>query len=501
MQPSRYEQKIRNTIASSRQEMAVDIDGDSYSWAQFAAVAGKVEELLDGLAMPSGAHIGLIGRNRPAQFAALIGTFLASRCVSMVYAFQSPASLAADIAGSRWPVMFGERADWTPEVIAAADLIGAVGFAFSPNGDAHFECVTANDLPDPSLLDPDAGDTTLQLLSSGTTGTPKRISLSRVAVDEMIERTIFQFEMSGPGDTGSGPKQTQIIPWPIVSLGGTNALLPAMALGQSIAIQERFDAAGMLELIRKYRPAFLSLPPVGIARILQLNPAKEDLACIKLYFSGTAALDPNVRRRMMDEYGIMVAEAYGATEFAGIISSWMPEDLPLTREKAGSVGRALPGIDIRVVSPETGEPLPQGESGLIEALVPRVSQEWVRTNDVARLDEDGFVFLEGRADDAIVRGGFKIVPEEVAEVLRTHPGVGDAALIGITDERGESVPAAAIEPRAGQAPPNENELEGYLRDRLPGYKIPARWAIVEKIPRTQTLKPQRDGMRALFADR
>lgn len=152
-----------------------------------------------------------------------------------------------------------------------------------------------------------------------------------------------------------------------------------------------------------------------------------------------------------------------------------------------------------MLSPETGESLPKGESGLIEALVPRVSDDWVRTNDVVRLDEDGFVFLEGRADDAIIRGGFKIVPEEVAEVLRTNPGVGDAALIGISDERGEMVPAAAIEPRAGQMPPDEKELEEFLRDRLPGYKIPARWAIVDKIPRTQTLKPQREGMRALFA--
>lgn len=298
MQPSRYERQIKDTIASAPEDMAVDIDGETYSWAQFAAVAGRIEELLDQMAVPHGAHVGLIGRNRPAQFAGLIGIFLASRCVSMVNAFQSPASLAADIATNRRPVMFGERGDWTREVIAAADRIGAVGYAFSPSGDAHIERVTANIRSSADLLDPDAGDTALQLLSSGTTGTPKRISLSRVAVDEMIERTIFQFEMSGPGDSDLGRAPTQIISWPIVSLGGTNALLPALALGQSIAIQERFDAADMLELIRKYRPAFLSLPPVGIARVLQLNPAKEDLASIKLYFSGTAALDPNVRQQL-----------------------------------------------------------------------------------------------------------------------------------------------------------------------------------------------------------
>jgi acyl-CoA synthetase (AMP-forming)/AMP-acid ligase II len=293
---------------------------------------------------------------------------------------------------------------------------------------------------------------------------------------------------------------TQIVPWPVASLGGVNALLPAMALGQSIAIQQRFDAAGMLELIRKYRPPFLSLPPVGLARMLQLDPPKEALDSVKLYFSGTAPLDPNVRQRMMDEYAIPVAEAYGATEFAGIISSWVPEDLALTREKAGSVGRALPGISIRIVSAETGEELSQGELGLVEAQVPRIGDDWVRTNDVAWLDADGFLFLEGRADDAINRGGFKIVPEEVCEVLRLHPKVGDAALVGIDDARSGQLPAAVVEPRDPADPPSEEELLEFLKERLPSYKLPARWAIVAEIPRTATLKPRREGLKALFGD-
>jgi len=493
MEPSRFEQRIRRALRADREGMAVDYDGKAYSWAQFAAVAGAVEALLDALAVPDAAPVGIAGRNLPAHFAAVIGIFLANRCTSMVYAFQSAAALAADIAENRWPLLFAERRDWTEEVIAAADEAGTVGFAFEEGGGPGFVCMTRHERPAPATLAARKGDLVLELLSSGTTGKPKRIPLDRVAVDEMIERTIFQFELSGPA---SGV--TQIIPWPVVSLGGVNALLPAMALGQTIAIQERFDAEGMLGLIRKCRPPFLSLPPVGLARMLQLDPPKEDLESVKLYFSGTAPLDPNVRQRMMDEYGIPVAEAYGATEFAGIVSSWVPADLPLTREKAGSVGRALPGISLRIVSDETGEELPQGEKGLIEALVPRIGDGWVRTNDVGHLDADGFLFLEGRADDAIIRGGFKIVPEEVAEMLRLHPKVGDAALVGVLDERSEQVPAAVVEPRDPASPPSEEELLAYLRERLPSYKLPARWAIVPEIPRTATMKPRREGLKALF---
>lgn len=498
MEPSRYEETIRQTLAAGAAAgddgLAVDHDGRACSWDRFKAVSDGVERLLEELALPPAARVGLVGRNLPAHFAALIGVFLANRCASMVYAFQSPAALASDMETVRWPVLLAERRDWTDEVLAAANAAGTVGFAFAEGGSAVFERVTANARIDPALTH-ESDDTALQLLSSGTTGAPKRISLSRVSVDEMIERTIFQFSMSGPDGA-----PMQIIPWPIVSLGGVNALLPAVALGQGIAIQERFDARGMLDLIRKYRPAFLSLPPVGIARILQLDPPRDDLASVKLYFSGTAPLDPMVRERLMDEYGIPVAEAYGATEFAGIISSWVPEDLPRVREKAGSVGRALPGIEIRVVSPETGEPLPQGEAGLVEAKVPRIGPDWIRTNDVARIDEDGFVFLEGRADDAIIRGGFKIVPEEIVEILRQHGKVGDAALIGIADVRSGMVPAAVIEPRDPAAPPSEGELRAFLAERLPSYKLPARFAIVPEIPRTATLKPRREGLRALFAE-
>ncbi|MDG2004496.1 MAG: fatty acid--CoA ligase family protein [Novosphingobium sp.] len=495
MERSCFEQRIRETLRADPQAMAVDHDGGEYSWTQFAELAGAVESILDRLAIPDGTPVGLIGRNLPPHFAGMIGIFIANCCTSMVYAFQSATALAADIAATSWPVVFGEQRDWTEEVIAAADAAGTVGFAFDEGSASGFARVTRRDGPDPELLAGEPHDIAIQLLSSGTTGKPKRISLDRDAVDEMIERTIFQFELSGP--TGDA---TQIIPWPIVSLGGVNALLPAMALGQTIAIQERFDAEGMLGLIRKYRPPFLSLPPSGLARMLLLDPPKSDLESVKLYFSGTAPLDPHVRQRMMDEYEIPVAEAYGATEFAGIVSSWVPEDMHLMREKAGSVGRELPGISIRIVSPETGEELPQGERGLIEALVPRIGEDWVRTNDVAWLDEDGFVFLEGRADDAIIRGGFKIVPEEVAELLRLHPLVGDAALVGIADARSGQLPAAVIEPRDPLDPPSEEALLAFLKERLPSYKLPARWAIVPEIPRTATLKPRREGLRALFEE-
>jgi acyl-CoA synthetase (AMP-forming)/AMP-acid ligase II len=493
MSRSRYESQIREIIASRPLETAIDSDGVPFTWGQVKTVASAVERLLNDTGLAEFEKVGLMGRNRPAHFAALWGAFVSGRCPSMIHAFQPVEALAADIAANRLPMVFGERRDWASEVVEAANAAGTVGYAFSDDQEKPFTLVTRAMQPG-AQTDRGTGDhIALQLLSSGTTGKPKRISLSRTAVDEMIERTIFQFELSGPA-AGT----IQILPWPLSSLGGSNGALPGVALGQKLVIQEKFNAAGMLELIRRYRPLFLSCAPTAIGMILQLKPSREDFSSLKLFLSGSAPLDPNVRRTLNEEYGLPVAEFYGATEFAGIISGWTQADLEQLANKRGSVGRALPGMQIRIVSSETGESLQPGETGLVEALVPRIGPEWTRTNDLGYVDKDGFLFLEGRADDTILRGGFKVFPTEIAEVLRTHPKVGDAALIGIPDERLGMVPAAAIEKRDGGPAPTQHELEEYLRTKLPAYKIPARFAIVNEIPRTESMKPRREGLRALF---
>ena len=489
---SAFETQIREALARPA-GMAIDFDGAPFAWREAKQVTDAVEALLDKAGVPQFGRIGLMGRSRPFHFAALWGIFVSGRCTAMIHAFQPPEALAADIAANGWPVVFGEQRDWTAPVIAAADAAGTAGYMFTDDPASPLACVTARDVPSPMLLARPEGDAIVQLLSSGTTGKPKQIYLSLHSIDDLIERTRFQFSSGGMGENAP-----QILAWPLSSLGGTNAALPAASLGQTLVIQERFDAPRFLEQLRKYRPTFLSIPPPAMAALLQLNPSREDLGSIELYFNGAAPLDPNVRTRMEDEFGLPVANAYGATEFAGIISSWLPEDFQYLKAKRGSCGRALPGMQMRIVSEETGAVLPHGEVGLVEALVPRVSDDWVRTNDLARLDADGFLFLQGRADDAIIRGGFKVHPEEVAEVLRLHPGVGDAALIGIADERLGQVPAAAVEVRAGEQAPTVEELEAWLRERLPGYKIPVHWKFVDAIPRTPSMKPRREGLRELF---
>lgn len=135
-----------------------------------------------------------------------------------------------------------------------------------------------------------------------------------------------------------------------------------------------------------------------------------------------------------DYYGIPILVSYGATEFAGPVAM-MTEALHATfgRAKLGTVGRALPGAKLRVVEPLSGVALPHGEEGLLEVVSPRIGPDWIRTADLAVIDADHFLFLRGRADGAIMRGGFKVLPETIERALALHPAVAEAGVVGVPD--------------------------------------------------------------------
>ena len=152
--------------------------------------------------------------------------------------------------------------------------------------------------------------------------------------------------------------------------------------------------------------------------------------------------------------------------------------------KRDSVGRPLPDTHVRVVDPDTGAELPAGEHGLLEAKVAPISPDWIRTTDIASIDTDGFVTLHGRADGAINRGGFKILPEIVRRVLISHPAVRDACVVGVPDRRLGQVPFAAIETIPGMPVPSDGRTQGPC---APG---------VARLPRALSISPSSANSRA-----
>jgi acyl-coenzyme A synthetase/AMP-(fatty) acid ligase len=223
---------------------------------------------------------------------------------------------------------------------------------------------------------------------------------------------------------------------------------------------------------------------------------------VSAVFSGTAPLDPELARRFEERYGVPVLVVYGATEFAGGVAGWTLADWRrYGSEKAGSVGRPNAGVEVRVVDQESGAELPRGEVGLLEVRAPQLPQAgWMRTTDLARMDGDDFIWITGRADDVIVRGGFKVAAGEVRAVIVEHPAVQDACVFGIDDRRLGQVPVAAVELRPDSEPVTAADLLRWVRERLSAYQVPTRLVLVDELPRTPSLKISQGALRPLFVD-
>jgi acyl-coenzyme A synthetase/AMP-(fatty) acid ligase len=233
--------------------------------------------------------------------------------------------------------------------------------------------------------------------------------------------------------------------------------------------------------------------------ILDAKVPKERIASIKVFSGGSAPMTPELQAAFEETYGIDVIWGYGATEFCGTVISWTPQ---LYREyrkaKLGAMGKALPGISLRVTDVDTGEELPVGAEGYLEVNVPVIGDHWIKTTDIVMIDDDGFVFHKGRGDGAILRGGHKVLPEKVVDALRSHPAVLDAAVVGLPDERLGALPVSAVELREGASATPE-ELREYVRDMLTSPQVPARILIVPALPRTTSLKVDLKAVTAMFA--
>jgi acyl-CoA synthetase (AMP-forming)/AMP-acid ligase II len=183
------------------------------------------------------------------------------------------------------------------------------------------------------------------------------------------------------------------------------------------------------------------------------------------------------------------------------VASWTLADYQkYWHAKRGSVGRADPGAQLRVVT-DGGVPLAPGQIGLLEVKPAQLgpSAGWMRTTDIARIDVDGFLWIIGRADQAIIRGGFKVMPDEVRTAVESHPAVAGAAVVGRLDDRLGETPVAMVELRE-HGSTDAGEIVDYLRTRLARYEIPAEVAIVEEIPRTPSGKPDLNAVRRHFTD-
>jgi len=243
----------------------------------------------------------------------------------------------------------------------------------------------------------------------------------------------------------------------------------------------------------------VSLVPAALRMVLHSDLTRDDLSGVRAVTSGTAPLSADDADAFTEKFGVPVLTSYAATEFGGGVAGWtLADHQEHWHAKRGSVGRANPGARLRVVD-DAGSPLPPGQQGLLQVKPAQLDADadWMRTTDLARIDEDGFLWILGRADQAIIRGGFKVMPDDVRTALESHPAIRGAAVIGRPDPRLGETPVAMVELRHGAAT-DAPELASYLQTRLARYEVPTEIAIVAVIPRTPSGKADLGAVRAYF---
>jgi long-chain acyl-CoA synthetase len=466
-----------------------------WSWRDVAAVHDAIVGVLDERELPDGGPVAIVMRQRPALVATQMSVLAEGRTALLVSPIQSDLSLVDDVVSLQPSVLVAHAVDWArPGLIDAVASAGVLGVEVADDGAV---CIRVDvDTIRPGI----AVDAAVTVLTSGTTGPAKRL---RVAWDDFVRL--------GGGPEGRPPvsgRGALILAVPLVSLGGLLSMSRLVFGGRPMAMLERFDVREWAALVKEHRPKVMGAPPPVVAMILEAGISPDHFEGVTAYLTSSAPVAPEMAEAFERRYGIPVLLGYGATEFLNSVTGWTTELwAEFGATKLGSVGRALPGVRLRVITPDApgdAEPVevPTGEEGILEVDPPQRAGElpsgWLRTSDRARLDSDGFLWILGRADDVIIRGGFKVDLTQVEAAARRHPGVLAACAVGLPDDRLGQVPGVAVTVLPGPSTPSEADLEAWLRAELPPYAVPAVITIVDEIPQTATLKAHRAAVQQIL---
>ncbi|MFC1402754.1 MULTISPECIES: class I adenylate-forming enzyme family protein [Streptacidiphilus] len=357
------------------------------------------------------------------------------------------------------------------------------------------------DAPEPASPDPvdptpeDDDPIAVLLYTSGTTAAPKAAVLRH--------RHLLAYVLNTQEFQSSGEEDAALVAVPPYHVAGLMNLMTNLYSGRRVVYLDAFDPEAWLRTVRQERVSHAMVVPTMLARIVaQVQGEDADTPTLRsLAYGGARAPLPVVEQALRKFPDTGFANAYGLTETASSIAVLGPEDHrealasddPAVRDRLGSVGRALPGIEIQIRT-EDDRPAEDGTTGLVFVRGDQISGEyggrsvldpegWFATRDRGRLDADGYLFIEGRADDTIIRGGENIAPAEIEDVLLSFPGITEAAVLGVPDpEWGQRIVAVLV--GTGDA----EEIRQWVRDRLRSSRTPDAVVFRPELPKTDTGK-------------
>lgn len=493
-------ERIDKIIAIDPAAHAVEFEKIWTTWGDIGATGSALTELLVGEGLGADSRIGLMLRNHGAMVPAIYAA-IAARCLVTLNPMLNPDKLAAEINNTALPAVIGLARDLDPPAVKQAlARSGCLVIEMTGDKSAPIRVRQQRSAANRSSARTSAPGVALEMLTSGTTGTPKRIPMRRDAFEMSVFGTARFEKGRAENDAPRLRSGVQLLMAPLSHISGLLALMNSIAAGRSIALLERFRVEDFRDVVSRHRMKAASIPPAALKMLYDADVPVDDLASLRAFRVGTAPLEPDLADAVYNRYGIPILQNYGATEFGGV-AGWTLDDFKAHRvSHRGSVGRLNPGIEGRTVDPASGTELFVGQTGILELRSTQIGdgRNWTRTTDLARLDHESFLWILGRADNAIIRGGFKIQPDEVARAIESHPAVVEASVVGIADSRLGQVPGAAYIVARGVTDPGADGLQAYLREKLTSYQVPVIYKAVQELPRTASMKADTVAVKALL---
>ncbi|MFR9730690.1 AMP-binding protein [Saccharopolyspora sp. MS10] len=477
--------------------------GEVLSAGQLHAAVERVAAGLHALGVRPGDVLGLVGPNSPRWVLGFHGALRANATVTTANPLYTTEELARQFAdsGARFVLTAAALRDKVVEAAAAAGLDASSVLTLEP-ADGH-RCL--DDLRETGGAAPElvvgSGDTAVLPYSSGTTGRAKGVVLTH----RNLIANVLQFDRTVSATRGSA----QLAVLPLFHIYGMTVLMNhCLHTRAPLATLPRFDLAEMLRLIAEHRVRKLYVaPPTVLALAKDELIDSYDLSSLEIVFSGAAPLDGDLARALTARLGCAVVQGYGMTEMSPV-SHAVPEDR-LDLDPASS-GVALPGVEWRLVDPVTGQDVGPGERGELWVRGPNVmagylnnpeataetldADGYLHTGDIATASAEGALTIVDRVKELIKYKGYQVPPAELEALLLTHPGLDDAAVVGVRDEHGEEVPKAFVVRRAGDEP-TAAEVIAYVAERVAPHKKVRAVEFLDAVPKSASGKILRNQLR------
>jgi long-chain acyl-CoA synthetase len=349
---------------------------------------------------------------------------------------------------------------------------------------AAFARALAGHEPLPGVAETADDDVAMLLYTSGTTGRPKGATLTHGGLRHNTEVNTVHVQRMTPRDVVVGCL-------PLFHIFGQICTMSvAVRAGASLTLIPRFEPQAVLEAIARDGATVFEGVPTMYAALLQ-HPARTDVSTLRMCVSGGASLPVEILHGFERRFGCAVLEGFGMSETSPVVTFNHP-DRP---RKAGSIGTPIKDVEVRLLD-DKGQDVAPGEVGELAVRGPNVMKGywnrpeetaaaipdgWLRSGDLARQDEDGYLYIVDRKKDMIIRGGYNVYPREIEEALHEHPAVALAAVVGVPhDHLGEEIGAAVVLRPGAHATPDE--LREFVKDRVAAYKYPREVWLMDTLP-------------------